>query len=74
MKDPVERALKHHAALWTAYAPGVDTSPVETHPIALIARARNEEEAQAIVAALRKVRYEVMEMGKKWWQIGRAHV
>ena len=67
MRDPVEKAVKHHAYLWNAYAQVVDNSPVENHPIALIARARNEDEAQAIVAALRKVRYEVIEVAKKWW-------
>jgi len=66
-KDPVEDAIKRHAELWTIYGPGVEGSPVETHPIAFSARAKNEVDAQAIAASLRNLRYETIAVEKTWW-------
>jgi hypothetical protein len=45
----------------------VDGSPVETHPIAFKARAKNEIDVQTLAVELRNLGYEVREVGKTWW-------
>ncbi len=67
--DPVKQALEHHAYLWTIYGPAVDNAPLARHPIAFLARARSELEAQNIAAALRSLHYEIIEVAKKLWPL-----
>jgi hypothetical protein len=70
-QDPVQDALKRHADRWRVWGPVIDNSPVENHPIGFSARAKTEVDAQTIAAALRKVRYEIIDIEKTWWPLFR---
>jgi len=63
----VQDAIKRHAELWTIYGPAIEGSPTETHPILFKAHAKTEDDAQAIAAALRSRRYEIIAVEKTWW-------
>ena len=65
--DPVQKALKRHAYLWTIYGPTVDDAPVKRYPIVFAARVKSDTDVQAIASALRNLRYEIIEVVKKWW-------
>jgi hypothetical protein len=66
-EDLIAKALKRHAAIWSAYRDTVSSSPIETHPLAFVVRARNEVGANRIADALRSANCEVVEVDKKLW-------